>query len=175
MIQIDMEMPKTCGQCLCAMMDYDYNTARCRLKYDLCFDANSRDYSNRRLDGCPLHKVADTDTISRQDAIEHLKKRLYESALNNEGVVSETMEEIADNRIQIWIEELPPSPSRPQWISVTERLPEHSCQTLVTTKWDTEYSVEYGFYWGEDNKWGIITNNVIAWMPLPEPYQGGRA
>lgn len=56
----------------------------------------------------------DTDTISRQDAIEHLKKRLYESALNNEGVVSETMEEIADNRIQIWMDELPPSPSRPK-------------------------------------------------------------
>jgi len=57
--------------------------------------------------------TADTDTISRQDAIEHLKKRLYESALNNEGVVSETMEEIADNRIQIWMDELPPSPHRP--------------------------------------------------------------
>lgn len=59
-----------------------------------------------------------------------------------------------------------------KWIPVTERLPEYSCQTLVTTKWDTEYSVEYGFYWGENNKWGVVNNNVIAWMPLPEPYKG---
>lgn len=65
MIQIDIEMPKTCGQCFCAMEDYDYNTVRCRFKYDLCFEANSRDYSNRRLDGCPLHEVTDSDTISR--------------------------------------------------------------------------------------------------------------
>lgn len=62
--------------------------------------------------------VTDTDTISRQDTIEHLKKRLYESALNNDGIASYTFEEIADNRIQIWMDELPPSPSRPKgkWI-----------------------------------------------------------
>ena len=58
------------------------------------------------------------ELISRQDAIEHLKKRLYESALNNDGIASYTFEEIADNRIQIWMDELLPSPSRPhgQWI-----------------------------------------------------------
>ena len=53
----------------------------------------------------------DTDTISRQDTIEHLKKRLYESALNNDGIASKIFEEIADNRVQIWVDELPPSPT----------------------------------------------------------------
>ena len=46
------------------------------------------------------------DILSRRAVIEHLKKRLYESALNNEGIVSETFEEIADNRIDIWLNEL---------------------------------------------------------------------
>lgn len=91
----------------------------------------------------------DTDTISRQDAIEHLKKRLYESALNNEGVVSETMEEIADNRIRIWMDELPPLPSRPKghWIKHHESRAGivYSCdrcgRTLQALSWETRKDV----------------------------------
>ena len=77
----------------------------------------------------------------------------------------------ARNAIKRVIRRQPTIEPQQRWIPVTERLPEHSCHTLVTAKWDTEYSVEYGFYWGEDNKWGLVTNNVIAWMPIPEPYR----
>jgi CCR4-NOT transcriptional regulation complex NOT5 subunit len=49
-----------------------------------------------------------SDFIDRQAAIEHCKKRLYETALNNNlEIVSYTMQEIADNRIDIWLKELP--------------------------------------------------------------------
>lgn len=105
--------------------------------------------------------TADTDTVSRQKMI---------NTVNNLRTRCDNDIDAYHDMMVAAIDALPPSPSRPQWIPVTERLPEHSCQTLVTTKWDTEYSVEYGFYWGEDNKWGTITNNVIAWMPRPEPY-----
>ena len=46
------------------------------------------------------------DTISRQAAIEHLKKRLYGTALNN---VTEHpyYEEMADNRVSVWLKEVP--------------------------------------------------------------------
>ena len=46
------------------------------------------------------------DLISRQAAIEHLKKRLYETALNN---VTEHpyYEEMADNRVSVWLKEVP--------------------------------------------------------------------
>lgn len=46
------------------------------------------------------------DLISRQAAIEHLKKRLYETALNN---VTEHpyYEDMADNRVSVWLEEVP--------------------------------------------------------------------
>ena len=46
------------------------------------------------------------DVISRQAAIEHLKKRLYETALNN---VTEHpyYEEMADNRVSVWLKEVP--------------------------------------------------------------------
>ena len=51
-----------------------------------------------------------SDLIDRQEAIEHCKKRLWESAYNNVQVVcdvSYTMQEIADNRIENWLKELP--------------------------------------------------------------------
>ena len=53
------------------------------------------------------------DLISRQEAIAHLKKRLYETQLNND-TDHPYYEEIADNRIETWINELPsaePSPA----------------------------------------------------------------
>lgn len=114
MIQIDMEMPKTCGQCLCTMMDLDYNTVRCRLKYDLCFDANSRDYSIRRLDGCPLHEVTDTDTVSRkpettteiQKILDYLDNELHPLVSpDNWNVYSELYDMVSE------LENLPPSPT----------------------------------------------------------------
>lgn len=46
------------------------------------------------------------DTISRQAAIEHLKKRLYETALNND-TEHPYYEEMADNRVSVWLGELP--------------------------------------------------------------------
>ena len=48
------------------------------------------------------------DLISRQAAIDHLKKRLYETALNN---ITEHpyYEELADNRVDVWLNELPPA------------------------------------------------------------------
>lgn len=46
------------------------------------------------------------DLISRQAAIEHLKKRLYETALNND-TEHPYYEEMADNRVSVWLEEVP--------------------------------------------------------------------
>lgn len=57
------------------------------------------------------------DAVSRQALKEHLRARLYESALNNTDytcVAAETFEDIADNRLDIWISELPSvMPTRP--------------------------------------------------------------
>lgn len=46
------------------------------------------------------------DPISRADAIRHLKKRLYETALNS-NTEHPYYEEIADNRIDVWMNEVP--------------------------------------------------------------------
>ena len=56
MIQIDIEMPKTC--CDCPLHDGEYGW--CNLNYDITMDCEERPKE------CPLHEVTDTDTISRQ-------------------------------------------------------------------------------------------------------------
>jgi D-alanine-D-alanine ligase-like ATP-grasp enzyme len=53
------------------------------------------------------------DTISRAAAIEHLKKRLIETAINNMGVTARCdsiFEDTAENRIGTWLNEVPSAP-----------------------------------------------------------------
>lgn len=54
------------------------------------------------------------------------------------------------------------------WIPCSERSPEERGLYLTTTK----NKEVYCDYWNEDNF--DRTEMVIAWMPLPEPYQEGR-
>lgn len=59
------------------------------------------------------------------------------------------------------------------WIPCSERLPEHRLYVLVTYKY--EYGlIDNGITWYSEteNKWNTF-REVIAWMPLPDPYKGG--
>ena len=61
-------------------------------------------------------------------------------------------------------------PSAQQWIPVTERLPEEGNRYIIYhesfgIRIDTRVNGEWKTY-GDDT--------VLAWMPLPEPYEGGE-
>lgn len=57
----------------------------------------------------------------------------------------------------------------PKWIPVTERLPEEGEIVLVTdTLWNIK-SVNIDWWNGE--QWVRNGQYVIAWQPLPEPYE----
>ncbi|MBR4406038.1 MAG: DUF551 domain-containing protein [Bacteroidaceae bacterium] len=73
------------------------------------------------------------------------------------------------------------------WIPTEERLPEEEGEYLITWTgtlahthtWHFIRVVEYikyrdGFYWDTDDiyDYGYRDVEVIAWMPLPEPYKG---
>ena len=48
--------------------------------------------------------------ISQQAAIDVIKKRLFETAFNNVGIkqnIDETLEDVAENRLKIWFNEVP--------------------------------------------------------------------
>ena len=83
----------------------------------------------------------------------------------------------------------------PRWIPVTEQLPEEDKEVLITYRYkegegDTSHSdidiTSYGQMYFGGQKVGRVKHwrapfeyfesnyEVIAWMPLPEPYKGGE-
>ena len=76
------------------------------------------------------------------------------------------------------IKALPSAEARPtgEWIPVSERLPENSRCVLISI---SGY-IEFGAYDRQNSDWAIWSDGyweegkrADAWMPLPEPYEGG--
>lgn len=57
----------------------------------------------------------------------------------------------------------------PHWIPCSERLPEKNDEVLVTGKVDNALYVDIDEWTGSD--FWINAFSVIAWMPLPEPWE----
>ena len=73
--------------------------------------------------------------------------------------------------IDMAIEALEQAESR--WIPCSERLPDTSGSVLIYTE---KNGVAEGSYIPQTNKWvqfrwSVINADVIAWIPLPEPYK----
>ena len=72
------------------------------------------------------------------------------------------------------IDEQPTITLEPHWIPVTERLPDVGCEVLV--EMDDKVSISIGYV--DPCGWWFVDfsteerDDVIAWMPLPEPYKG---
>lgn len=74
-----------------------------------------------------------------------------------------------------------------EWIPVSERLPEEKINPVThdfeevpcTTIWGDVRHYKYGTAIGHDKAhfwhgFGIMDEEVVAWMPLPEPYKSER-
>ena len=73
----------------------------------------------------------------------------------------------------------------PEWIPCSERLPEEDGQYLITVKYKhvndsyEDIYAEHGEWY--DGRWDMFcfghcgkVEDIIAWMPLPEPYKEGE-
>ena len=65
MILIDnMDMPKCCDVCMFGGWSNLSQTGACKLKdFEPCFADFSDEYKSKRANFCPLHEVADSDTV----------------------------------------------------------------------------------------------------------------
>ena len=121
------------------------------------------------------------DLISRQAAID---------AICKEGTRLERNGTVAMCEIKQWcidlLEQLPSAQPEQRWIPCSERLPEEPYGCLVTV-WDTnpvtmdefENILPYFVGWdGEqwnDGDGEQCPFEVVAWMPLPEPFHAERS
>lgn len=102
------------------------------------------------------------DTIYRQEAID----AVYEHEFSNwcdKDEVSTILNDL-------------PSAERPQgeWIPCSERLPDVDVEVLATVDW-SDVRIAWlmkGGAW-ETDEYILASDEILAWMPLPNPYKGG--
>lgn len=122
------------------------------------------------------------DTISRQAAKEAYCKHFCHRGVACPDTLCKEVNESFD--------ELPSAQPEPKWIPCSERLPRDSSKKIVTFTSGyvstASFVLREKIYCGRmlvssrENFWQVLEEDeeegeVVAWMPLPEPYKDGGA
>ena len=124
-----------------------------------------------------------SDLIRRQDALQAIIG--ITTCENAEGIEIHCDASVADSEGWLGgvrdalraIEDVPSAEPERRWIHVSETLPEKHQRVLVTIKrTDGEMRVRSGnyfddYFWIDSGDYWKC-NEVLAWMPLPEPWKG---
>ena len=148
----DMEIPKSCGDCNFCDSEGDCIILLENVEHDYT--------ENERYDYCPLIEIEQSeDCVSRQAVIDIFNRiRLTK------------LEYLQTKKT---LKELPPVIPTQRWIPVSERLPEEETTVLICTdQGDIDTSRIFSY---SDGEWEWFASSwcygeIIAWMPLPEPY-----
>jgi len=101
--------------------------------------------------------------MTLQEAIRHAKEK--SKTLN--GKCAQEHLQLAE-----WLEKLQSLRKSNNWIPALERLPNNEDVVLVTVMGVQEEFTAMDYYDLEIEAWDCFSNDgeVLAWMPLPEPY-----
>jgi len=149
--------------------------------------------------GVPIEQEPCEDAISRQAAIEAVKKNTFRLTFaeeqNYEGHVAWSANAVYSDVIEGALLELPSAQPEQQWVPCSERLPEEDTEVLISYRYkegegDTDHvNIDITSYgttcfggreihtlkeWRQPFDYFHANYEVIAWMPLPEPYKGGE-
>ena len=106
-------------------------------------------------------------SMTREEAIGHLKNVAIYSV--QDGYTDE-----ARQALDMAIKAL----EEPQWIPCSVKYPEADERVLVTTVgydyyvWDCMSNRSDSYFWEDESGFYHDKHEVIAWMPLPEPWRG---
>ena len=164
-----------------------------RSKYN-CFDETEEPYYRALSTAIKkLSEQADGDTISRQAAIDAIDVLCQEHRYKIPGKretysqYNEAWQDALD-RAEGAIGNLPSAQAEPQWIPCSERLPEEdywlggsgrqfSDEVLVSVENHDDEDMWVYISQTVDGEWQLELPRhceIIAWMPLPEPYKERR-
>ena len=108
-----------------------------------------------------------TDLIDRQDAIDAVN-----NAFDRETLLTGFVRSIAVRAIR----DMPSAQLEPQWVPVSERLPEESEYYIITANDGVGHRTTFAKFQKKAKSWDLTGARsywrVIAWMPLPEPMKG---
>lgn len=119
----------------------------------------------QRVLGVSMEQIAKAPTIEPNLILPERMERgdIYEVG---ETIVVMNHDDYYDLLCKSWV------PKRGEWIPCSERLPSSSGKCLVTEGVEQK-TTSIGFFSTEHKRF-YSAMDVIAWMPLPEPYCGAR-
>lgn len=154
--------------CLKANSDYHSEVCEECVNYPNCDHTIQDDVTETIIKA--LEQEPCDDVISRQALLDDfgLSEKTRKWGGDHGGYNTMMLYEIQD-----MIESAPSvKPQEPKWIPVSERLPENRNQEVLIS---LEWGIDIGRY--SDGEWHsewinhYDDGNVLAWMPLPEPYK----
>ena len=120
--------------------------------------------------------------MTREEATNMLKaleQQPCEDTISRQAAIDAIMGEPTDAHYPSWyaerLEQLPSAQPEQRWIPCSERLPDDPGDYLVSIKrigWNTKEYVENDIAYWDDLEGFHKADEVLAWMPLPEPYEG---